>query len=401
MEGLDLDEWISRNCQCGNPHFDMTIEQIVIERSALKEAVLFLKTKNYQKIAIVADRNTYEVAGRSFLQAVKQLEILTETSLVGYENDSEVLADEKSIVQVMTSVSANTEIIIAIGAGTIHDIVRFVSYKMGKPFLSIPTAPSVDGFTSMGAPIIVNGNKKTYQTQAPIAVFADLDILMAAPKKMIAAGFGDMLGKTTSLVDWQFGHLIDEEPFCPLVFQMTEQALEKCSKNFQKIANREEGGIKILMQSLILSGLAMLRFGQSHPASGAEHHLSHYWEMVFIKEKKKQVLHGEKVSISTCLISEFYQTTIKAALIELKKDSILFNDKRMERLKINHGKILGILTKMPTSIQMQEMVRRLGGELNPQSLGISEELIESSLQKAHLLRERFTFLSFYNQFIRK
>ena len=71
------------------------------------------------------------------------------------------------------------------GAGTLHDIVRFCSDKTTKPFISIPTAPSVDGFTSMGAPLIVRGVKKTFQTAAPIGVFADIDVLKVAQSRVV------------------------------------------------------------------------------------------------------------------------------------------------------------------------------------------------------------------------
>src|SRR5690606_41679685 len=103
------------------------------------------------------------------------------------------------------------------GSGTIQDITRFCSGKIGKPFISIPTAPSVDRFTSLGAPIIVRGFNETAQTVAPIALFADINILRKAPTEMIAAGFEDMIAKFTSLADWKFVVLLNNEPYCPLV----------------------------------------------------------------------------------------------------------------------------------------------------------------------------------------
>ncbi len=120
----------------------------------------------------------------------------------------DVIADEEALIEAMLGIPQNADSIIAVGAGTIHDIARFASYKMAKPFISIPTAPSVDGFNSMGAPVVIKGVKTTYQMHSPIAVFADINVLQKAPKEMIAAGFGDMIGKYTSLADWKFSHLI-------------------------------------------------------------------------------------------------------------------------------------------------------------------------------------------------
>ncbi len=38
------------------------------------------------------------------------------------------------------------------------------------------------------------------------------------------------------------------------------------------------------MEGLIEAGFCMLDFGNSNPASGAEHHMSHYWEMKLLRE---------------------------------------------------------------------------------------------------------------------
>ncbi|KRE83838.1 hypothetical protein ASG89_12020 [Paenibacillus sp. Soil766] len=113
----------------------------------------------------------------------------------------EVAADEQAIVQLMVDTSLTSKELIAVGSGTIHDIVRFVSHRTKRPFLSVPTAPSVDGFASVGAPLIVRGFKKTIPCSAPEAIFADLGLLAAAPQAMIAAGVGDMLGKHKACVD--------------------------------------------------------------------------------------------------------------------------------------------------------------------------------------------------------
>ncbi len=112
-------------------------------------------------------------------------------------------ADERTLVYTLINLAEETDVIIAAGAGTIHDITRFAACQRGLPFISFPTAPSVDGFTSAGAPLILNGIKTTIQTKAPIALFADTNVLKEAPRSMTAAGFGDMLGKITSLADWE------------------------------------------------------------------------------------------------------------------------------------------------------------------------------------------------------
>src|SRR5690625_4586681 len=178
---------------------------------------------------------------------------------------------------------------------------------MNIPFVSVPTAASVDGFTSKGAPLIFRGFKETIQTASPIAVFADIDVLKIAPREMTAAGFGDMIGKYTSLLDWKISHLIANEPYNKLAAKSTKKSLEACVKYVHQIADHEDEGLKILMQSLIESGLVMLVLDFSRPASGSEHHLSHYWEMELLKNEEKQLLHGAKVGVASAIIVDLYK----------------------------------------------------------------------------------------------
>ena len=59
------------------------------------------------------------------------------------------------------------------------------------------------------------------------------------------------------------------------------------------IASGEPEDCEKLMYALILSGLAMQMVGNSRPASCAEHHLSHLWEMEVVNGPL-DALHGEK-----------------------------------------------------------------------------------------------------------
>ena len=148
----------------------------------------------------------------------------------------------------------------------------------------MPTAPSVDGFASLGAPLIVEGVKTTYITQAPRAIFANLDTLVTAPRAMIAAGFGDIMGKFTAAADWRLGHLLWDEPFDEAIAQRTAAVAQRCTEQAQAVGEGSPDGVHALMEGLIDSGFTMLDLGSSRNASGSEHHYSHYWEMKLLEE---------------------------------------------------------------------------------------------------------------------
>ena len=395
---------LAKSCDCGNHHNQIPIETILVGNNVLGEASAYLERKAFKEAVIIADEETFRAAGKELTTHLSTTKVVYSTCILQPDDNNDVVADEKSLVQALLGTSQNTDVIIAVGSGTIHDIARFTSTKMKIPFLSVPTAPSVDGFTSMGAPLIVRGMKKTFQMMAPIAVFADLNVLKNAPKKMIAAGFGDMLAKYTSLADWKFGHLTSGEPYCPLVANITREALNLCVENADKIAAADQEGIRILIESLIQSGLAMLLFGQSHPASGGEHHLSHYWEMEFLRQDHPQVLHGAKVGVAVLLLAEVYESVFIPTISVLKvlDDSIktIEDYSIVSNIKENIDEIKEVYAAIPKTSQLRELIEKVGGEILPSQLGIDGNLVMRSLTEAHHLRDRFTALKFLNEVIK-
>lgn len=363
-------------------------ERIEIDEGALNKLPDFLLFHSFHNPAIVADQNTYEAAGNEICEQLSSQEIQYDYHILEGNQHGQIIADEPTLIQLFTAISADTEVLVAVGSGTIHDIVRFVSFKMNKPFISVPTAASVDGFTSRGAPLILKGVKQTVQTSSPIAVFADLAVLAEAPAEMTAAGFGDILGKYTSLLDWHISHLVGGEPFCQSAADMTKNALETCILHLEDIADRNPRGMRVLMNALIGSGLVMLVLGYSRPASGAEHHLSHYWEMEWLRKNKRQLLHGSKVGVATVIITDLYKKVLRKTLPEFSND-----EQKLSEIQKK-------LDCLPDSESLRKFLKTVGGPSTPKEIGIQDELLERSLNEAHHLRKRCTGLFLMNESIR-
>jgi glycerol-1-phosphate dehydrogenase [NAD(P)+] len=361
----------------------IAIDPIVIESGALRQVAPYLYDRGFKRVLIAADYNTHAAAGTQLWPRIADAGISVQTTLVKPDAQGDVIADEASLVQLMMDIRQTcAEAVIAVGSGTIHDIARYSAYLAGIPFISVPTAPSVDGFNSKGAPLIIRGEKKTLAAIAPDAIFADLDILCEAPTAMAAAGFGDMLGKYTSLFDWTYSAVTGNEPYDKAAAAITAQALRKCLDHAESIGRREPAGIRALTEALIESGLAMLLFGQSHPASGAEHHLSHYWEMEFLRLGRRALLHGAKVGAACAVISAHYR------LVTSEYPELLSADPQLEQA----------LAAVPTAEELKRLLTVVGGPTTPQELGIEEELLQRSLQEAHLIRaNRCTLLRAYNE----
>ncbi|MEJ9217328.1 sn-glycerol-1-phosphate dehydrogenase [Paenibacillus glucanolyticus] len=365
------------------------LDDMALERGVILDVPLYLIRQGLQSPVLVADTNTYEAAGQTLMNCLEAAGVNSRLCLIKPDEQGDVVADERSLMQLLIEVEPErTGCLIAVGSGTIHDITRFVAHRTGKPFISVPTAPSVDGFTSAGAPIVVRGIKQTFAATAPLAIFADLDILVKAPQPLVAAGFGDMLGKYTSLLDWKFSSTTAGEPYDEGVAAITEQALEACVKHVQAIGDRTEEGIRILMTALIESGIAMLLFGQSHPASGAEHHLSHYWEMAYLRLGKRALLHGAKVGVACSEIASLYHDAADHGVYPYAEPT----DWEQYRTSVQEW-----LRKVPAKEELAILLQQAGGPSSLQELGIDEELFHQSLKEAHALRDRHTILRTLNE----
>lgn len=426
-----IDDWLDRgfSCSCGKEHF-ISVNKVVLGRGALTAIPSYLKQTEFQHVLLVADEFTYAAAGATVVRLLESSGIQASLCVLSGNERGELAADEQAIVQVMLKLQPEVQAIIAIGSGTIHDIVRFICYAANRVFISVPTAPSVDGFSSVGAPLLIQGFKQTIPACAPEAIFADLDVLCLAPQAMVAAGFGDMLGKYTSLADWQLGHILHNEHFCELAADMTRVGLQLCIDHLDGIRERSEAGIEALMKGLILSGISMLMVGNSRPASGGEHHLSHYWEMRFIQEQRKALLHGAKVGVASVLMAALFDS-IKAidqdqatALIAAAQAPNEADDR--EAIKAGYGTIadlvitenfpqpsnsgladpadfkqnlleqwpaiLDVAKQVPTPLQFSQWLAHAGGPITSEQLGVLPELVTESLTYALFVRNRFTIM---------
>jgi len=372
------------DCSCGSHHpIKMDIR---IENRALAQIGPYLAEKQWGRVMLVADANTYAAAGDRIVQILNG-EASIHVCLIRPNQQGDVVADETAIEQVGQEMPPDADVLLVVGAGTIHDIVRYVSHQAKKPFIAIPTAASVDGYTSAGAPIIINGKKVTVQAASPVAVFADVEVLCAAPRRLYAAGVGDMLAKYTSLVDWYFSHVMNGEHYCLTAAEWTRKALDQCVEQLDDIRASKESGMTALMKSLVQSGLAMLYVDHSRPASGAEHHLSHYWEQAFLEAGKQQVLHGEKVAVATVMIADLYKR--------------LFQDERLrqnEKMIPHFDTIKALVEGIPAPEQLKSILQAVGAPVDPAELGISPELVQKALRDAHHLRDRYTILRFSHEY---
>lgn len=397
---------------------------IYVGADAISHLLQYCKEQNLVKFLLVADENTQSALGEAVEKALLEQGYDVVLAVLSGE---EVIADEKYLMQVFLKADREERHFIAVGSGTLTDITRFVSHRSKSSFIAMPTAPSVDGFNSTGAPLVVGGLKQTILCQAPVALFADLPTLKDAPPLLIASGFADLVGKLLSIADWKLGHILWDEPYDTGIEKRSRKAAQECADAAQEVGQRTEESVHLLMDGLIESGFCMLDFGNSSPASGAEHHLSHYWEMMLLNQNRPAIFHGLKVGVASVITAGWYeslrtlsredvekllQTThlpegdaqsqiiteafgpVANQLIEEQSEFIYMKKDQFEKLKIRivecWDEVLAIAEATPTAHQMAEWLHAAGGAATGSEIGLSDEEIEQAKAKGHYLRKRFT-----------
>lgn len=357
-----ISQWagMEYSCACGKSH-KVDIQAIRVGSGVIQELPGILRDLGASHIFLVADNYTYEAAGRQVEQLLDQAGLSYHKRV--FQTETPLVPNEYALGSVLAAMTSQDDMLLAVGSGTLNDVTKYVSARTGIPYVIAATAPSMDGYASTVAPTILDGFKTTLPAVYPAAIVADVDILKDAPMPMLTAGFGDIIGKFTSLADWRLSHQLNGEYYCPEVAGVIEAAVETCAANAQALAQREPQAIQAVTEALILSGLAMGMVGVSRPASGAEHQMAHYWEMDALRRGEEHPLHGNAVGVGTVLAASLYEMAV-----EYLPQGFAAPDK---------GQILACL-------------QAAGSCADPKELGIRRELCLESLLHAMELRDRFT-----------
>lgn len=313
------------NCSCGRSHH-LVVDDVILEEGALKKLPEILNKEpydQYKHLVMVCDDNTYEAAGKEVEKLLGGIPVI--------KLDSENLhANEIGVAKVKEQLDPIKEVdcMIAVGSGTIHDLTRYNAYERKIPFISVPTAASVDGYVS-----------------------------------------------TVAAMSWY---------------------------------------------GLLLSGLAMQMTGHSRPASGAEHHMAHFWEMAVINDEI-DAYHGEKVGVGLIQVSDIYHEAVKYLKegnfkvkdhVDIETDLIekTFTNKELcESIKKTNDpnlldlidpkvlrekteEIIRIIEEIPKAEEIVAMLEKVHGVKSLEDIGFTPDMKEKTARVAPYIRDRITFM---------
>jgi glycerol-1-phosphate dehydrogenase [NAD(P)+] len=270
--------------------------ELIIAEDALPRLAERVASERWSGALLVMDPNTRQAAGA---------DVARELSQAGVDVDELVFAQREGLLAGPDEVKrvreriADGRALIAVGSGVITDIVRYAAHQAECEFLSVPTAASMDGYASSVAALQLDGVKVTYPARAPRAIYADPRVAAAAPPELTRAGIGDLLAKASAHTDWLAAHLLYGERFDPVVAQRVQGPVSVATSSVPELLAGKPAAIEALLKGLVESGIAMAIFGSSRPASGCEHHASHFWDLLAARGRRPHAPHGLQVGYAT------------------------------------------------------------------------------------------------------
>lgn len=397
-------------CACGREH-TMETRAAVIEPGCLFEFEKYMAEFGVTgKRCALYGENSYAATADRHPRAEQQI-VLDPTGLH---------ANEISTAEVLAKLEGDVEVIVAVGSGTIHDIARFCAHERGIRFVSCPTGASVDGFCSTVAAMTWYGFKKTLPAVAPEIVLADTEIIKNAPMELVRSGVGDIMAKYTALADWKMAHVLTNELLCEEIYSIMQRVADTVMQSVPGIVRGEESAYADVTYALIMSGIAMQMMGNSRPASGAEHHISHMIEMepeAF--PVKFPAMHGEKTGVGSLIAVREYKRLAKIEDItpyitdyapipeehfrkffgERLADSLMKENENdclakvsREKLSASWGELRRIIDELPTEESLYGLLEMLDAKRDLASIGVEESELPVLLKNSPLVRNRLTLM---------
>jgi glycerol-1-phosphate dehydrogenase [NAD(P)+] len=329
-------------------------------------------------------------------------------------------ADEDTLRRLMAQVEPGIDGVVAVGSGTINDLAKLVAHARGVPQAVFATAPSMNGYTSVSASILEGGVKRSVRTATPAGAFFDLRVLAAAPARLIRAGLGDSVCRSTAQVDWLLAHLILGRPYREAPFAMLVADEAALLAEPRALVSGDPAAMRHLVRTLVLSGIGMTLCGGSYPASQGEHLLSHYVTMM--GRDLPPALHGEEIGVCTLAMARLQDRVLASDAPPVLHESRVDRDEVLRRYGAVAGEVcwgelapkllyragaealnarlavewpamrMRMLAAAVGEHRLRAVLEAAGAPTEPAQLGWPRELFDDACWHAREIRNRYTFL---------
>jgi len=409
-------------CACGRTHY-ASIKAVRVAPGALSALPEYVKRFGYTHPYLVCDAITYDIAAARCEQLLEEAGIAYTTHIITHMG-----FDEATLGELIVHKPDAADVVVAVGTGSITDMIRYMTYQCKLPCFTVATAAPMDGFAASIGVMNVNGLKATMPAHNTEVIIGDTEILQNAPYRMSVAGFGDLIGKITCLNDWELSRIVNGEHFCPAIAALVRRCVSDILEKSDGLKTKDPQVLGEIMSGLVLSGTAISLYGDSRPASGAEHHMSHYWETIMDQRHERGSMHGEQVAVGTVLTlmlaeelqntpvdfaaarrhassydAEAWQREITRAYGPAAEEILLLeqtarkNDParilaRIDSMERRWAEIKAQLSTLPTARSLYDILRTVGSPAAPKDIGIDRRTLKDTFLYCKEVRPRYTIL---------
>lgn len=409
-------------CSCGKVH-NALLDDYIVGKGAIREIASLMARYGATKPYLIADRNTYQAAGKQVCKVLDAHNI--PYSLYVFSQET-IHPNEEAVGSAAMHYDVSCDMVIGIGSGVINDIGKLISKLTKTPYIIVATAPSMDGYASATSSMDVDGLKTSVPSRCANVIVGDLDVLREAPVQMLISGLGDMLAKYVSICEWRISNLITGEYYCPTVAEYIRKALKKCVDHAEGLLNREEEAVRAVFEGLIIGGVAMNYAGLSRPASGVEHYFSHVWDMRALEFGMPASTHGIQCALGTLYALRIYEQVKKytpdVALAEQKvsafdhpsydqflKDFLGRSAESMLALEEKEGKydpvkhhsriayiaehwqeLVQIMEQeLPAAAELERLLKAIGAPCSVEEIGLSADILRLTFEATKDIRDKY------------
>lgn len=374
--------------------------EIVVSEHLLASLPERLATHARGDVVIIADPDTRAAIGADTLK-----QIAAASKAV-----TKILKDPKPTLLLGDTLAARLKkarFAIAIGSGTINDLVKYAAHHAGIPYAVIATAPSMNGYSSATASLERDGFKHSFPATAPVAIYADLGVLARAPKSLRASGMGDTLCRSTVQADWRLAHKLLAIPYDDRYFAELKPWEEELRAHPALVAQGDTGIMRVLFRALIAAGNAMREHGSSMPASQGEHMIAHTMEY---RGHRSFTRHGEEIAVTSLTMARLQygyllDDRLRVRPLEPREElwrhfpssfRQAFQHKQLAQEALLEKEWLPIrdwiMEDFIIPSELETILRKAGCRTTPPAIGWNMEDYQATYPLAYLTRDRFTFL---------
>lgn len=411
------------------------IDAVLVDSGAVGQAPELLgKHFDGSRLFVVADDNTMAAAGKTLAESCRNQGYAVELKVFpGVPRLKGTVENAETIIPELRKTGG---IPVAVGSGVINDLVKYAAFQVDRPYVSVATAASMDGYASAGSPLTLKGFKHTIPCAAPKIMVADLDVISHAPKEMASWGYGDLAGKIAAGADWLIADALGIEEIDDRAWPLVQNNLRSWLADPSGVASGDAEPTGALFTGLVAAGVAMEVHGSSRPASGADHQVAHLWEMDGLEYGGLPVSHGTCVAIGTLTVLSLYEWLLDRNLQDLDANGILSRRRQVsdlaseiearfpspaiaERtLKETEAKFvdddrlkgrIALIRKVWPALreklarylipfgELEGMLKSAGVVTEPAQVGISKTYHRETLVGSRLIRRRYTILDFLEE----